>query len=81
MRRDDNDIVRNMISERYGVDPDAILVHCTHSHYTPEVSGIVFEKSEGYRNFFFKKVTDAAGFEIADMLIDTAIDLTKKYAK
>ena len=80
MRRADNDIIRNMIAERYGIEPDAVLVHCTHSHYTPEVSGVMFERSEEYRDYFFKRVTDAAGFAIADMKEATAF-IGKEEAK
>lgn len=67
MVREDNDIIRNMISEKYGIDKDAILLHCIHSHYTPEISGVMFTRSEEYRDYFFKKVTDAAGFAVADL--------------
>ncbi len=67
MVRVDCDNLRAMIAERHGIDAEGVLLHCTHSHTTPEISGVMFERSEQYRDFFFKKVTDAAGFAIADM--------------
>ena len=67
MTRPDANKLRAMISERHGIDADAIILHCTHSHTTPEVSGVMFQKDEAYVDFFFKRVTDAAGFAIADL--------------
>ncbi len=67
MRRVDHDKIRNMISERYGVDGDAVFIHCTHSHYTPEISGVMFEKDWRYVDFFFGRVADSAGIAIADL--------------
>lgn len=67
MVREDNDNLRTMISERHGIAPEGIILHCIHAHTTPEISGVMFDRSEEYRDFFFKRVTDAAGFAIADL--------------
>jgi len=67
MVRSDADRLRGMIAEKHGVDPEAILLHCIHAHTTPEISGVMFQKDEAYVDFFFKRVTDAAGFAIADL--------------
>ncbi len=67
LARRDNDIIRDMISEAYGLERDAIFVHSTHSHSTPEVSGHMYEPNSAYVDYFHKRVKDAAGFAIADM--------------
>jgi len=67
MVRVDCDYLRGLIAERHGIDAEAVLLHCTHSHTTPEISGVMFERSEQYRDYFFKRVADAAGFAIADL--------------
>ncbi len=63
----DTDYLRGMIAEKHGLDPDAILVHSTHTHTGPEVSGIMFTPSAEYVNYLFKRMCDAVGFAIADM--------------
>ena len=67
LARRDNDIIRDMISEAYGIERDAIFVHSTHSHSTPEVSGHMYEPDPAYVDYFHKRVRDAAGLAIADM--------------
>jgi len=74
----DNDIIRDMISEAFGVKRDAIFVHSTHSHSTPEVSGHMYPPCPEYVDYFYKRVRDAAGFAIADMKESTAYIATGK---
>lgn len=59
--------IRNLVAEKNGLDPDAILVHATHTHTGPEVSGILFETCPAYNDFLFKRISDAVTFAIADM--------------
>jgi len=67
MTRPDCNKLRAMIAESCGIDADAVILHCIHSHTTPEISGVMFEKNEAYVDFFFKRVRDAAAFAIADL--------------
>lgn len=67
LARKDNDIIRDMISDSLGIDRDAIFVHSTHSHSTPEVSGHMYAPDPAYVDYFYKRVRDAASLAIADM--------------
>ena len=59
--------IRNLVAKKTGLDPDAILVHATHTHTGPEVSGILFTTCPEYVNYLYKRITDAVTFAIADM--------------
>ena len=39
----DTDVIRDMIVERVGLDRNAVMICCTHTHLGPEVSGMLFE--------------------------------------
>ena len=63
----DTDPLRARIGEKFGIDPDAVLLHCTHTHTGPVVSKILFEPDPNYVDFLYKRITDAVGFAIADL--------------
>lgn len=62
------DEFKSKISERTGLPTDAIFIHSTHTHNGPDASPdspnpLVNE----YREFLCKRVTDVAGFAVADL--------------
>ena len=67
LRKEDTEKIRNLVAEKNGLDSDAILVHSTHTHTGPEVSGIMFTPSAEYVNYLFKRIADAVTFALADM--------------
>ncbi len=63
----DTDVIRTMIAEKTGLDRDAVLLCCTHTHLGPEVSGMLFEPDKTYNEFFFSRICDAVKLAINDM--------------
>ena len=67
LRKSDTDAIRELVAKKNGLDPDAVLVHSTHTHTGPEVSGIMFTPSAEYVNYLFKRIADTVTFALADM--------------
>jgi len=57
------DIIKNMVAEANSISPEAVLVHCIHTHTGPQINAGRPE----YVDYFFKKVRDSATFAIADL--------------
>ncbi len=57
------DIIKNRIAKRNNISPDAVLVHCIHTHTGPQINNGRPE----YVDFFFGKVCDSATFAIEDL--------------
>ena len=63
----DTDVIRTMVAEKTGLDRDAVLLCCTHTHLGPEVSGMLFAPDEIYNKFFFSRICDAVKLAVDDL--------------
>ena len=63
----DTDPIRDMISEKTGINRDRIMICCTHTHFGPDVSGVFFPVGDGYKEMFCKKLCDVATLAVADL--------------
>ena len=73
LSRKNNDIIKNAISKKTGVQTDAIFVHCTHTHTGPgfTLAGGDDEESKqmviDYEKFLVTRCVDASVFAIEDL--------------
>lgn len=63
----DTDAIRALVSEKTGLDADAVLVHSIHTHTGPEVSGIMHTPDPAYVKYLFNRIADAVKFAMDDM--------------
>lgn len=57
------DIIKNRVAKRNNISPDAVLVHCIHTHTGPQINSGRPE----YVEYFFNKVCDSATLAIEDL--------------
>lgn len=55
------------LARRLGLDEDAVILCCTHSHTTPVVSGVREPSDPQYEAFFLRRLQDAATLAIRDL--------------
>ena len=56
---------RPMIAEAIGTEPEAVFLHCTHTHLGPVIN--IAGKDDGYIEYMLQKIRDAAVLAAADL--------------